>query len=216
MTDTRDPFEHVTTDAHGVRKWGHRTIPPEAIMVRRDEVREGDVLYSSHGYNLVITNVRTGGTEGQTTELVGDLHEAGGPSRNEIYPSDGYVPVVRTIDEGDHVVIRARVARADREQALVEITSSGGPFSLRVPLAEIAPTGSSYPDADIVAAAGLEGMARGRDRVSWEDVARAALQELGIRDAADARARATEDDRHVSAEHTCPACQNAAARVARP
>lgn len=56
--------------------------------------------------------------------------------------------------------------------------------------AELTPQG--YPDEDIVAAAGLEGAARGRDRVSWEDVARAALQELGRRDALDARRRAHE------------------------
>lgn len=182
-----DPLEHVTTDADGVRKWSHRTLPPEAIMVRRDEVQEGDVLYSSHGYNLVITAVHVRGTGGQTTELVGDLHEAGGPSRNEIYPSAGYVPVVRPgVVHTCGLGCSACAAHDPRDRR----DHGHLPASMCVAChpEQLAPQG--YPDADIVTAAGLEGMARGRDRVSWEDVARSALQQLGELEATAARVRA--------------------------
>lgn len=41
------------------------------------------------------------------------------------------------IQEGDSVVLRAKVARANEEQAFIEFTSMEGPYSVRVPLSEI-------------------------------------------------------------------------------
>lgn len=41
------------------------------------------------------------------------------------------------IQEGDDVVLRARVYRANSEQAFIEFESMEGPFSVRVPLAEL-------------------------------------------------------------------------------
>lgn len=40
-------------------------------------------------------------------------------------------------DEGDEVLLRAKVYRANTEQALIEFRSMEGPFSVRVPLAEL-------------------------------------------------------------------------------
>lgn len=41
------------------------------------------------------------------------------------------------VDEGDEVLLRAKVARANAEQALIGFTSMEGPYSIRVPLSEI-------------------------------------------------------------------------------
>jgi hypothetical protein len=41
------------------------------------------------------------------------------------------------VQEGDVVVLRARVARANDEQAFIEFVSMDGPFSVRVPLSEL-------------------------------------------------------------------------------
>jgi hypothetical protein len=40
-------------------------------------------------------------------------------------------------DEGDEVFLKARVYRANSEQALIEFVSMEGPFSVRVPQAEL-------------------------------------------------------------------------------
>jgi hypothetical protein len=96
------------------------------------------------------------------------------------------------IQEGDDVLVRAKVARANADQALLEITSSDGPLSVRVPLPELSrPT---RPDEDILAAAGLDGLQLldPESPISWEHVARTALEEIGRRDALDARRRAHE------------------------
>lgn len=42
-----------------------------------------------------------------------------------------------SLDEGDHAVLRVKVYRANSEQALIEIRSTDGPFSLRVPVSEL-------------------------------------------------------------------------------
>ena len=41
------------------------------------------------------------------------------------------------IQEGDSVVLRATVARANKDQAFIEFKSMEGPFSVRVPLSEL-------------------------------------------------------------------------------
>lgn len=41
------------------------------------------------------------------------------------------------VQEGDDVVLRAKIARANSEQALLEFESMEGTFSVRVPLSEI-------------------------------------------------------------------------------
>lgn len=41
------------------------------------------------------------------------------------------------VQEGDAVVLRAKVARANNEQAFIEFESMEGMFSVRVPLSEI-------------------------------------------------------------------------------
>lgn len=43
------------------------------------------------------------------------------------------------MNEGDEVLLRAKVYRCNREQALIEFVSMEGPFSVRVPLAELTP-----------------------------------------------------------------------------
>jgi hypothetical protein len=47
------------------------------------------------------------------------------------------------VQEGDAVVLRAKVARANGEQALIEFESMQGPFSVRVPLAELLRVGGA-------------------------------------------------------------------------
>lgn len=42
------------------------------------------------------------------------------------------------MEEGDQVLLRAVVFRADHEQALIEFRSMDGQFSVRVPLSELA------------------------------------------------------------------------------
>lgn len=46
-------------------------------------------------------------------------------------------PRYAEIQEGDDVVLRAKVARADSEQAFIEFKSMEGPFSVRVPITEL-------------------------------------------------------------------------------
>lgn len=41
------------------------------------------------------------------------------------------------VQEGDNVVLRAKVYRASSEQALIEFQSMEGVFSVRVPLSEL-------------------------------------------------------------------------------
>lgn len=41
------------------------------------------------------------------------------------------------VQEGDEVYLRAKVARANDGQALIEFSSMEGPFSVRVPLSEL-------------------------------------------------------------------------------
>jgi hypothetical protein len=69
------------------------------IERRRDEVRIGDVIRSSHGYRLLITRVWDGAenrTDERHVELGGRLHVAPeGIYRNERYPAKGLVTVER-------------------------------------------------------------------------------------------------------------------------
>ena len=46
------------------------------------------------------------------------------------------------IQEGDTAVLRVKVARANKEQALIEFVSMEGPFSVRVPVSELLRTSS--------------------------------------------------------------------------
>lgn len=50
-------------------------------------------------------------------------------------------------DEGDEVLLRARVYRANREQALISFVSMDGQFSIRVPVGELARAPPSAPRA---------------------------------------------------------------------
>lgn len=49
------------------------------------------------------------------------------------------------VQEGDNVVLRAKVARANDEQAFIEFVSMEGPFSVRVPLSELLRVGGVNP-----------------------------------------------------------------------
>jgi hypothetical protein len=42
-----------------------------------------------------------------------------------------------TVHEGDVVLLKVKVARANEQQALIEIASMEGPYSLRVPIESI-------------------------------------------------------------------------------
>jgi hypothetical protein len=53
------------------------------------------------------------------------------------------------LTEGDHVALRVKVARANDEQALIEFTSMEGPFSVRVPLSELARTSTATTDTGL-------------------------------------------------------------------
>lgn len=52
-----------------------------------------------------------------------------------------------SIEEGDGVFLRVRVYRCNGEQALVEFASMQGPYSIRVPLAELTRSGLLESDA---------------------------------------------------------------------
>jgi hypothetical protein len=78
-------------------------IPPSycpiTVPVRRDRVRPGVVVQSSHGYRLLITEVRDTAqlrTDDRTVELRGHLHvDLANTVTNERYPAGSTIPVER-------------------------------------------------------------------------------------------------------------------------
>lgn len=70
--------------------------------VRRDTVRPGDLVESSHGYRLFITRVRVSALPEGSTYLWGNLHGPGGSERSELYPSDIPIALVER-GEGNFV-----------------------------------------------------------------------------------------------------------------
>lgn len=93
------------------------------VPVRRDEVKPGMIVHSSHGYRLLITKVRDDAkvrTDDRHVELVGHLHA--NPEcalRNEIYPAGSTIPVEE--DSIPMPELTLADASAAREQARVAL-----------------------------------------------------------------------------------------------
>jgi len=64
-------------------------------LVRRDTVRVGDTVYSSHWGEVVVTAARQHGTEGQTTELRFKTPERAPYPWGERYDSASHIPLLR-------------------------------------------------------------------------------------------------------------------------
>lgn len=83
------------------------------IKIRRDEVRPGDVLHSSHGYRLLVTEVRDTAinrVDDRHVEIVGHLHaDPQGDLRNERYPAGSLVEVDREFLSWDAAIDAAFV-----------------------------------------------------------------------------------------------------------
>lgn len=72
-----------------VRFWSGMQLPQEGVLTRRGDLLPGDVVQSSHGYTLALTNVRR-------NYLEGHIHAAGsGVIRSECYDDDSLIPVVQ-------------------------------------------------------------------------------------------------------------------------
>jgi hypothetical protein len=63
---------------------------------------------------------------------------------------------------------------------------------------------ATFPDADVVDAAGLTGATRGRDHVTWEDVARSLLTRHGDLELAEARHRAASHQEAMTPGYRAP------------
>ncbi len=93
----------------------------EKMRVRRDEVQIGDILMSSHGYDLLICTVRTSKHPQGTTELVGYLHcNEGGPTRNEIYDRGSQVLIARKVETADTHRFTIRHPKTDDQLLLID------------------------------------------------------------------------------------------------
>ncbi|MFB7890374.1 hypothetical protein ACFCZ3_20210 [Cellulosimicrobium cellulans] len=73
-----------------VHHWSGVTLPAAATLVRRADLRTGDVVQSSHGYRLHITSATV---QGATSALRGTLHGPTGDERTERYDADTLIPV---------------------------------------------------------------------------------------------------------------------------
>lgn len=107
-----------------VTSWSHWKFDQPTPLYRRDAIQPGDVVASSHGYNLLITSVRVSDHPEGSTELRGIIvsrdHVGGtftwsGPAveRNEIYPNADTIPVLARRD-----------LDAERQEALEQTTWS--------------------------------------------------------------------------------------------
>lgn len=86
------------TDPHNERVWPEGLLAPEGcVMKRREFVRPGDIVRSSHGYRLLITEVLDNAvdrSEDRHVEIRGHLHaNPDAVIRNEIYPAKSLIPV---------------------------------------------------------------------------------------------------------------------------
>lgn len=70
----------------------------QLARIRRDYIKPGDVVRSSHGYDLLITEVWDGATnraEDRTVCLTGHLHaNPARPLRCERYPANSLIEVI--------------------------------------------------------------------------------------------------------------------------
>ena len=73
-----------------VHYWSGITLPAAATLVRRADLRPGDVVQSSHGYPLHVTFATV---QGKTSDLRGTLHSPRGVERTERYDADALIPV---------------------------------------------------------------------------------------------------------------------------
>lgn len=71
------------------RRWGHIELPPEATMERRDSLRPGDVVISSHYGRRTVIAADTRGIVGPGTTYL-----SFGGHMTEAYPADGEIPVL--------------------------------------------------------------------------------------------------------------------------
>lgn len=78
----------------------------EGVTLRRDQVRPGDTVISSHYGRRVVESAEQRGDAGQTTEL--RFQNDHGRVDNEIYPSDSLIEVVGPFDGYPAVATRHR------------------------------------------------------------------------------------------------------------
>lgn len=74
-----------------VTRWGQIELTDPAILVRREDLVEGDVVQSSGGYRLVVVSATVYGTS--TVELRGTLHNEHGDLRVERNDVGSRIPV---------------------------------------------------------------------------------------------------------------------------
>jgi hypothetical protein len=79
-----------------ITAWADITLHAPAVMTRRDNIRPGDVVHSSHYGRRVVTDVHTAGTgpDGGTTQLSFEVGQSG--IRQERYPANSLIPVYPT------------------------------------------------------------------------------------------------------------------------
>lgn len=81
-----------------VVEWSQITFDPPVPLVRRDQVYPGDVVQSSHGYRLLITEVQLPKSreDGAHVGFTGHLHgDPGAPTTTERYPRGSLIPLLR-------------------------------------------------------------------------------------------------------------------------
>lgn len=107
-----------------------RSDPLMTTLMEVEESTQARMLYTFMGVNREVEVLRTR----DHTSLVRDPEDIG---RGEFWVYTRHLRALPAIDEGDDVLLRAKVYRVNREQALIEFTSMEGPYSIRVPLSEL-------------------------------------------------------------------------------
>jgi len=77
-----------------VHHWSGVTLPAAATLVRRADLRPGDIVQSSHGYRLHVTGATVqGATSDLRGTLRGPIHGPDGPEHVERHDASSVVPV---------------------------------------------------------------------------------------------------------------------------
>lgn len=77
-----------------VTEWQHRHFDTPTPLVRRDEVRPGDTIASSHGFLIYVTKVTVYDPLDGVAAIFGQLHQKGGAPWTERYVRHSTVPLV--------------------------------------------------------------------------------------------------------------------------
>lgn len=89
------------TDYEYVTQWGHRTFDKPTPLVPRSDLRVGDLVASSHGYDGYVHSNSVLGTVGPgTSYLTLELGQRGSRrlTQSEVYPADSTIPVLAFVD----------------------------------------------------------------------------------------------------------------------